>query len=66
LTRNPINDKFPSVEKIELTCYETNIDIIPLLIANLEFLKNTSRAELKIIVIKDNFYCHKLMISLVA
>jgi len=50
-----INNKFPAVERIELTCYETNIDIIPLLKANLEFLKNTSRVELKVIVIEDNY-----------
>jgi adenine-specific DNA-methyltransferase len=34
------------VEEIELTCYETNDDIIPLLESNLEYMKQSARLKI--------------------
>ncbi|MCL2049076.1 MAG: N-6 DNA methylase [Defluviitaleaceae bacterium] len=50
-----INMLSPSIKEIELTCYETDIDTIPLLEANMEFLKCVSRAKLTINIVKDNY-----------
>ncbi|MDR0330955.1 MAG: Eco57I restriction-modification methylase domain-containing protein [Chitinispirillales bacterium] len=43
------------IKKIELTCYETNRDIIPLLEANIEFMKYSSKLNIKATIIKDNY-----------
>jgi len=67
-----INTRFPIVKEIELTCYETNIDIIPLLEANMAFLMCTSKVKLVVNLIKDNYllsqandFSSNLMASLV-
>jgi adenine-specific DNA-methyltransferase len=51
-------ERLQSVEccsKINLTCYETNTDVLPLLKANLEYLRNTSKIELTFKVVEENY-----------
>lgn len=50
-----INRYFPSIKAIEMTCYETNNDIIPLLEANMAFLRCSSKIELTTNVVRDNY-----------
>ena len=44
-----------TVERINLTCYETNEDILPILRSNLEFMKNNSTKPLEYKVIEENY-----------
>lgn len=44
-----------TVERISLTCYETSEDILPILKANLEFMRNNSKKPLEYKVIEENY-----------
>jgi len=50
-----IDMHFSVVNEIELTCYETNSDILPLLESNLRFIKSSSRIRLSVIIKSDNY-----------
>ncbi len=50
-----IDREHPEVEEIELTCYETNCDIIPLLEAGAAFMKQASKVRLTVIIRKENY-----------
>jgi len=50
-----IEKSFSIVREIELTCYETNEDIIPLLSANIEYLKSVSKIPLRARIIKKDY-----------
>jgi adenine-specific DNA-methyltransferase len=43
------------IKKIELTCYETNSDILALLEANIEYLKQVSTIDLTTAIIKEDY-----------
>lgn len=44
-----------NIRSISLTCYETNEDVLPILRANLEFMKNNSKKPLEYRVIEENY-----------
>lgn len=50
-----IDKHHPAIKKAELTCYETNSDVIPLLEQNMAFIKRSARVELNIKIIKENY-----------
>ena len=50
-----IDRQYPVVKEVELTCYETNSDIIPLLEANIDYLQRTSRIKLTAKINKENY-----------
>ncbi len=43
------------VNHIEITCYETSPDVLPILKNNLEYLKNNSRIPMDYIIIEENY-----------
>jgi adenine-specific DNA-methyltransferase len=43
------------IKEIKLICYETNPDVIPLLEANIESMRQTSKIKLSVRVIKENY-----------
>ena len=45
----------PAIQNIELTCYETNTDIIPLLTENMEFIKRSVKMNLLVTILKDDY-----------
>jgi len=50
-----VEQRFGNVREIELTCYENNLDIIPLLEANIEHMKRALNASLTVNIVKDNY-----------
>ena len=50
-----IEQRSDHVKEIELICYETNQDVLPLLKANLAFIQRTSKLKLRIKIIEDNY-----------
>ena len=50
-----IDKSHPAIKNIELTCYETNCDIITLLIENIEFIKRLARVKLTAEIISDDY-----------
>ena len=44
-----------SIQKIELTCYENDNNVLPLLKRNLEYCKEKSRKKIKVHIIEDNY-----------
>jgi len=50
-----INKSYQNVKEVNLTCYETNSDIVPLLEANIEYMKSSSHFLLKVNIIKENY-----------
>ena len=50
-----IDEQYDFINEIELTCYETNDDIIPLLESNLEYIKKSSRLNITIKIINENY-----------
>lgn len=50
-----IEQQYPYVKEIELTCYETDRDVIPLLEANIEYIKNASKTKITAVVIKKDY-----------
>lgn len=44
-----------NVRKIKLTCYENNIDVIPVLKSNLEYLKKRSNIAIEYQIIEENY-----------
>ena len=59
------------IKEIELTCYETNIDVIPLLESNIEYMKRVAKTKLTVKVIKNNYllsqsddFADNLMVSI--
>jgi adenine-specific DNA-methyltransferase len=45
----------PCCSRIEITCYETDLEILPLLKSNLDYLRQASKIELSIQVIENNY-----------
>jgi adenine-specific DNA-methyltransferase len=50
-----IEKQHGQVKNIELTCYENNADVWPLLEANLEYMKRSSKLKLTATIIKDDY-----------
>ena len=50
-----IDKQHPSVSEVELTCYEINNDVLPILEANLAHLQNLSRIKLTLRIIKESY-----------
>lgn len=50
-----IDRHYHAVKKIELTCYEINSDVIPLLEANIAYVQRSSRIKLTAKIIKENY-----------
>jgi adenine-specific DNA-methyltransferase len=50
-----IEHRSDRVKEIKLTCYETNPDVIPLLEANIEYMKRTSGIRLTSAIVKENY-----------
>lgn len=48
-------EEIENITKIELTCYETDNNVLPLLYQNLELIKNTSSKQINITIIEDNY-----------
>ena len=44
-----------SIQKIELTCYENDNNVLPLLKRNLEYCKEKSRKKINVHIIEDNY-----------
>lgn len=47
--------KFGNIEEIELTCYETDINVLPLLRENLLFIQNKSEKIIRVNIIEENY-----------
>lgn len=43
------------INKVYITCYENNLDIINILVENLEFIKNKSKIEIDYTIFRDNY-----------
>jgi adenine-specific DNA-methyltransferase len=50
-----VGQQFAHVKELELTCYETNPDVLPLLEANLEYLKKASSMKLTATIVKEHY-----------
>lgn len=50
-----INKNHGTVEKIELMCYETNPDVLPLLDANIELMKQNSAIPISVKISRENY-----------
>ena len=50
-----IDKRYPIVKEVELTCYETNNDVISLLEANFSYIQHSSRIKLTTKIIKENY-----------
>jgi adenine-specific DNA-methyltransferase len=50
-----INRHYPHIKEIELTCYETDFNVIPLLEANIEYIKNSSKIKITTMIIKKDY-----------
>jgi adenine-specific DNA-methyltransferase len=50
-----LNESYPHIKQIELTCYETDKDILPLLSDSLEYLKQKSKIKISTRLITDNY-----------
>ena len=50
-----IDQSYPAIKNIELTCYETNSDIIPLLKENIDFIRHSTRVRLMVKILDDNY-----------
>jgi adenine-specific DNA-methyltransferase len=50
-----INKDYPVVKEIELTCYETNDDVIPLLESNIAYMQRSSRIKLTSRIVRENY-----------
>jgi len=50
-----IDRQYPAVKEIELTCYETNADVIPLLEANIAYMQQLTRIKLTVKIEKENY-----------
>jgi adenine-specific DNA-methyltransferase len=50
-----INNSSDSFSEIELICYETNSDVLPLLEANIELMRRLSKVKLTVSVINENY-----------
>ncbi|MCL2182123.1 MAG: Eco57I restriction-modification methylase domain-containing protein [Chitinispirillia bacterium] len=50
-----VGQQYPHVEKIELTCYETNPDVLPLLEANIEYINDRSKIKIAATIVKDDY-----------
>jgi len=50
-----INIQHTHIKEIELTCYETNLDVFSLLERNIEHVKNCSKLKITAKIIKDSY-----------
>ncbi|MDR1038616.1 MAG: Eco57I restriction-modification methylase domain-containing protein [Deltaproteobacteria bacterium] len=50
-----VETQYDIVQEINLTCYETNREVLPLLETNMKHLTQTSSLKLHISIIKDNY-----------
>ena len=48
-------DTIDSIKKIELTCYENDMNVLPLLKRNLEYLREKTKKKLTVNIIEDNY-----------
>lgn len=48
-------EKQDNIREIEVTCYENDSNVLPLLISNLEFCKRKSNKKISINIINDNY-----------
>ena len=44
-----------TIQKVEIICYETDTNVLPLLRKNLELVKRTSRKKIDIVIKEDNY-----------
>lgn len=44
-----------SIKEIELTCYENDINVLPLLKQNLKYCQETSRKKINVNIVEDNY-----------
>jgi adenine-specific DNA-methyltransferase len=63
-----VDNKFDNVREINLTCYETNRDVLPLLETNILHMKQASKLKLNANIIRDHYllsqsndFCGNLM-----
>ena len=50
-----IDSSYPAIKNIELTCYETNKDIIPLLNESIAYVRRTARVKLDVKILEVDY-----------
>ena len=48
-------DTIEGIKEIDITCYETDLNVLPLLQENLAYIKNESEKAISVQIVRDNY-----------